>query len=164
MGYPRSSDVNSRDGDGIAPITALSKGRVSTAEVNNRKKNFFPFGTVCVVSCPHIKGSDLLQAAREQVMYCVGRTHTLIPTPLERNSAAAGRSTRRRSVARLAQRGGRYRGRYRGHGIWGAGAAPRQARQGILADRFRRSEKSSSLEAERAQMREMMRYRKTGVQ
>jgi hypothetical protein len=75
--YPRGSDINSRDGDGIAPITALSKGRVSTAEVNNRKKNFFPYGTVCVVSSPHIKGSDLLQAARESIMYCVGRVGDL---------------------------------------------------------------------------------------
>jgi hypothetical protein len=75
--YPRGSDINSRDGDGIAPITALSKGRVSTAQVNNRKKNFFPFGTVCAVSSPHIKGSDLLQAARESVMYCIGRVRDL---------------------------------------------------------------------------------------
>jgi len=64
--YGRKCDIKSMDGDVQRPLERISGGRISRRQCDHRLHHFIMVGTVCMVSIPHTKGSDIKNIARSR--------------------------------------------------------------------------------------------------
>ena len=62
--FPLKRDLKSTDGDAIKPLERLSNGRVSQRQCDRIIHHSIPVGTPCLVTVPHIRGSDITNIAR----------------------------------------------------------------------------------------------------
>ena len=62
--FPLQRDVNSRDGDAPRPLERLSVGRISRRQCDKIIHHSISVGTPCLVTIPHVKGSDIHNIAR----------------------------------------------------------------------------------------------------
>jgi len=57
--YPLHRDCVSGDGDAIRPLEAITRGRVSRRQIDNRLHHLIPLGTPCLIYSPKTKSSNL---------------------------------------------------------------------------------------------------------
>eukprot|EP01052_Picozoa_sp_SAG31_P028080 SAG31_NODE_2679_length_5264_cov_7.002711_1_plen_1137_part_10 len=69
--FPKRSDIKSSDGDAPRPLEKLSCGRISRRQCDKIIHHSIPVGTPCLVTIPHIRGSDLTNIARCRWMVAV---------------------------------------------------------------------------------------------
>ena len=62
--FPMKKDLKSGDGDAPRPLEKLSSGRVSRRQCDHTIHHSIPVGTPCLVTIPHVRGSDITNIAR----------------------------------------------------------------------------------------------------
>ena len=62
--FPKVQDLHSSDGDAPRPMETLTSGRISRRQCDKIIHHSIPVGTPCLVTIPHIKGSDITNIAR----------------------------------------------------------------------------------------------------
>ena len=62
--FPQRADVESSDGDAPRPLEKISCGRISRRQCDKIIHHCIPVGTPCLVTIPHVRGSDITNVAR----------------------------------------------------------------------------------------------------